>query len=71
MLDFNLCSFKCMVVSKVQFIIDILSIMIYCILGHMFVIELDLFMVVCLYIDNLNIEWIVVPFINKIMDSLD
>jgi hypothetical protein len=55
----------------VQFIIDILSIMIYCILGHMFVIELDLFMVVCLYIDNLNIEWIVVPFINKIMDSLD
>jgi len=60
-----------MVVSKVQFIIDILSIMIYCILGHMFVIELDSFMVVYLYIDNLNIEWIVVPFINKIMDSLD
>lgn len=37
----------------------------------MFVIELDSFMVVYLYIDNLNIEWIVVPFINKIMDSLD
>jgi hypothetical protein len=65
MLDFKFCGFKCIVVSKLQPTMDNSSIMMTWIFGHMFIIELSLFIVVCLLINNPNKECIVVPFINK------
>ncbi len=64
MLDFNFCSFKCIVASNVQPTMDILSIMMNWIFGHMFII--DLLIIVCLSIDNPNKECIVVQFINEV-----
>jgi hypothetical protein len=66
MLDFNFCSFKCIVASNVQPTMDILSIMMNWIFGHMFIIELNLLIIVCSSIDNPNKECIIVPFINKV-----
>jgi biotin transporter BioY len=63
-LYFNLCSFKCIVVSKVQPTINILLILMNWILGHTSMVELGLLVLVCLVIDNPNKKWIVVPFIN-------
>jgi uncharacterized membrane protein YfhO len=52
--------------NKVQHTIDISSIMMNWIFGHMSIIEVGLFTLVCLSIDNLNKTWIVVSFINKV-----
>jgi hypothetical protein len=52
--------------NKVQPTIDILSIMMNWISGHMSSIEVGLFTLVCLSIDNPNKTWIVVSFINKV-----
>jgi hypothetical protein len=65
-LDLNLCNLKCIVASRVQPTIDISSIMMNWILGHMSMIVLGLVIVVCLSIDSPNEECIVVPFINNV-----
>jgi hypothetical protein len=65
-LDFNFCSFKCIVASRVQPTIDISLIMMNWILGHMSLIMLGLVIVACLSINNPNNECIVVPFINNL-----
>jgi hypothetical protein len=52
--------------SKVQPTIDISSIMMNWILGHMYMIELGLLILVCLSINNANKKWIIVPINNKI-----
>ncbi len=59
MWDFIFCSFRCIVTSKVQPIIDILSIMMNWISNHMSIIEVGLFTLTCLSIDNPNKAWIV------------
>jgi hypothetical protein len=64
-LYFNLCNFKCIMANKVQPTINILLIMMNWMLGHTSMIELGLFVLVCLLIDNPNKKWIVVPFINR------
>jgi len=66
MLDFSFCNFKCIVARKVQPTMDISSIMMNWIFGHMFMIELSLLIIVCLSINNPNKECIVVPFIKKV-----
>jgi hypothetical protein len=50
----------------VQPTIDISSIMMNWILGHMYMIELGLLILVCLSINNANKKWIIVPINNKI-----
>ncbi len=62
MLDFNFCSFRCIVTSKIHIIIDILLIIMNWISDHMSIIEVGLFTLTCLSIDNPNKGWIVVPF---------
>jgi hypothetical protein len=52
--------------KQMQPTMDILSIMMNWIFGHMFMIELGLFIVECLLINNPNKECIIVPFINKV-----
>jgi hypothetical protein len=59
MLDFNFCSCRCIVTSKVQLTIDILSIMMNWISNHMSIIEVGLFTFTCLSIDNPDKAWIV------------
>jgi hypothetical protein len=66
MLDFNFCNFKCIVASKVQPSMDISSIMMNLIFGHMLMIKLGLLIVVCLLINNPNKKCIIVPFINNV-----
>ncbi len=67
MLDFNFCNFKCIVPNnKMQPTMDISSIMMNWIFGHIFMIEYGLFIIFCLSIDNPNKECIVVPFVNKV-----
>jgi hypothetical protein len=66
MLNFIFCSFRCIVASKVQPTIDISSIMMNWIYGHMPIIEVGLFTLACLLIKNPNKTWIVVSFINKV-----
>jgi hypothetical protein len=51
-LYFSLCNCKCIVASKVQPTINILLIMMNWILGQTSMIELGLFVLVCLLIDN-------------------
>jgi hypothetical protein len=65
-LDLNLRNLKCIVASRVQPTIDILSIMMNWILGHMSMIVFGLVIMVCLSINNPNEECIVVPFINNV-----
>jgi len=60
MLDFI--SFRRIVTSKIQLIIDILSIIVNWISDHMSIIEVGLFTLTCLSIDNPNKGWFVVPF---------
>jgi hypothetical protein len=67
MLDLFFCNFKCIVPNnKMQPTMDISSIMMNWIFGHIFMIEFGLFIIVCLSIYNLNKECIVVPFVNKV-----
>jgi hypothetical protein len=54
MLDFDFYSFECIIASQVQPIIDISSIMKNWVFGHMFIIEVGLFTLMCLSNDNPN-----------------
>ncbi len=66
MLNFNFCSFRYIVASKVQPPIDISSIMMNWIYGHMPITEVGLFTLACLLIKNPNKTWIVLLYISKV-----
>jgi hypothetical protein len=54
LLKFNFCNFTCIVKSKMQPTIDILSMIMNWMLGHMYIIVLSLFILICLSNENLN-----------------